>query len=114
MMSGKNKTNRTRGTKSIARYFSKITKEKSITQEAESRPLSLPHSDMLGVAGVAIDVGQHCSGEGVTKEAAAVNIISNSPNKPSNLPETWMKPSYLKGFQRNIGKFDTADFSHCK
>ena len=50
MMSGKNKTNRTRGTKSIARYFSKITKETSITQEAEFTPLSIPHIDMLGVA----------------------------------------------------------------
>ena len=39
---------------------------------------------MLGVAGVAIDVGQHCNHKDATKEAAAVNIISNSPHQPSN------------------------------
>ena len=60
MISGESKTNRTRGTKSISQYFSKIRKEISITQEAESTPLSVPHSDILGVAeGVAFDVGEH-------------------------------------------------------
>ena len=59
MISGESKTNRTRGTKSISQYFAKITKETSITQEAEFTPLSVAHSDMLGVAeGVAFDVVQ--------------------------------------------------------
>ena len=85
MISGEKKTNRTRGTKLIAQYFSKITKETSITQEAKYTPLSVPHSDMLGVAeGVAFDVGQYGNREDVRKGAPAVNIISNSKNQPSN------------------------------
>jgi len=105
MMSGENKTNRTRGTKSIAEYFSKITKETSISQEAESTPLSLTDSNMLGVAeGVAIDVGQNRSREDVTKGAEPVNIISNSPNQPSNFhfPKT--------GFGKQSRSFQSAWF----
>ena len=105
MMSGENKTNRTRGTKSIAEYFSKITKETSISQEAESTPLSLTDSNMLGVAEeVAIDVGQNRSREDVTKGAEPVNIISNSPNQPSNFhfPKT--------GFGKQSRSFQSAWF----
>ena len=84
-ISGESKTNHTRGTKSIAQHFSKITKETSITQEAESPPLSLLHSDMLVVAEeVTFDVGQHRNREAVTKGAAALNITFNSKNQPSN------------------------------
>ena len=40
---------------------------------------------MLGVAeGVAFDVGQPRNRKDLTKGAAAVNIISNSTNQPSN------------------------------
>ena len=63
-MSGEKKFNKTiggeGGKKSIAQYFLKTTNKAGITQEAETTPSSLQHSDRSGIAeGAASEVERH-------------------------------------------------------